>query len=127
MTANPKFDCAAPVIIWEWLHGAVATALRRIGPGAPLYVTADVLTDELLPPLNELIGPVTEQNIQFVHRHDSNEATSSASSSKALGADPNHEPCAEDDGNTVCDGHRDRGTPSPRHRRYPRFSHPSCI
>lgn len=40
-----------PTITWDWLHAAIATALRHIEPGAPLYVTADVLTDELLPPL----------------------------------------------------------------------------
>ncbi|GAA1769928.1 hypothetical protein GCM10009712_17340 [Pseudarthrobacter sulfonivorans] len=55
--SKPLASTEAPIITWEWLHGAVAAALRRIEPGAPLYVTADVLTDELLPPLKEVHRP----------------------------------------------------------------------
>lgn len=33
---------------WTQLHAAVVQALRHIEPGSPAYITADVLTDELL-------------------------------------------------------------------------------
>jgi len=49
--APPPDPPAAPEvqdITWEWLHANIAKALRHIEPGAPLYLTADVLTDELL-------------------------------------------------------------------------------
>ena len=35
-------------ITWEWLHANIAKALRHVEPGSPLYLTAEVLTDELL-------------------------------------------------------------------------------
>jgi hypothetical protein len=55
--SKPQASTEEPIITWEWLYGAVATALRRIEPGAPLYVTAGVLTDELLPPLKRFYRP----------------------------------------------------------------------
>ena len=46
---TPKVSTEGPALTWESLHNAIATALRRVDLRAPLYVTADVLTDELLP------------------------------------------------------------------------------
>ena len=45
---DPPTAPATQAITWEWLHANIAKALRHIEPGAPLYLTADVLTDELL-------------------------------------------------------------------------------
>ena len=55
--SSPEAAPDSPAITWEWLHGTIATALRHIEPGAPLYVTADVLTDELLKPLKGVQHP----------------------------------------------------------------------
>lgn len=41
---------------WTQLHTAVVQALRHIEPGSPAYITADVLTDELLGALSAPIG-----------------------------------------------------------------------
>lgn len=55
-TFEPKQpQTAAPAAItWDWLHSTILTALRHIEPGAPMYLTADVLTDELLAPLKRI-------------------------------------------------------------------------
>jgi hypothetical protein len=49
--STPQITTEGPALTWESLHGAVAAALRRVDLEAPLYVAADVLTDELLPSL----------------------------------------------------------------------------
>ncbi|WP_144662909.1 hypothetical protein [Paenarthrobacter nicotinovorans] len=49
--SSPQAIPDGPAITWEWLHGTIAAALRQVEPGAPLYITAEVLTDELLEPV----------------------------------------------------------------------------
>lgn len=46
-----------PALTWESLHGVIATALRHVDLSAPLYVAADVLTDELLASLKGASRP----------------------------------------------------------------------
>lgn len=46
-----------PALTWEALHGVIAAALRHVDLTAPLYVAADVLTDELLPSLKGASRP----------------------------------------------------------------------
>ncbi|MET3172968.1 UNVERIFIED_ORG: hypothetical protein ABIB52_000796 [Arthrobacter sp. UYCu721] len=46
-----------PALTWESLHGVIAAALRHVDLTAPLYVAADVLTDELLPSLKGVSRP----------------------------------------------------------------------
>lgn len=55
-TSEPEqTQTAAPAAItWDWLHSTILQALRHIEPGAPMYLTADVLTDELLAPLKRI-------------------------------------------------------------------------
>lgn len=48
---DPPTPPATQAITWDWLHANIAKALSHVEPGAPLYLTADVLTDELLIPL----------------------------------------------------------------------------
>ncbi|MGY4541366.1 hypothetical protein ACVWY0_001275 [Arthrobacter sp. UYNi723] len=46
-----------PGLTWESLHGVIAAALRHVDLSAPLYVAADVLTDELLTSLKGVSRP----------------------------------------------------------------------
>ncbi|WP_426990813.1 hypothetical protein [Pseudarthrobacter sp. Y6] len=43
-------------ITWTQLHTAIVQALRHVEPGSPAYITADVLTDELLDALSSATG-----------------------------------------------------------------------
>lgn len=43
-------------ISWTQLHTAIVQALRHVEPGSPAYITADVLTDELLDALSSPTG-----------------------------------------------------------------------
>jgi hypothetical protein len=43
-------------ISWAQLHTAIVQALRHVEPGSPAYITADVLTDELLDALASSTG-----------------------------------------------------------------------
>jgi hypothetical protein len=54
----PQITLEAPMLTWESLHGVIAAALRHVDLAAPLYVAADVLTDELLPSLNGVNRPI---------------------------------------------------------------------
>lgn len=56
-SSSPEPAPESPAITWAWLHGTITTALRHIEPGAPLYLTADILTDELLMPLKGVHRP----------------------------------------------------------------------
>ena len=49
--SSPQLPAEGTALTWESLHSAIAAALRRVDLGAPLYLAADVLTDELLPSL----------------------------------------------------------------------------
>jgi hypothetical protein len=55
--STPQFSAEGVALTWESLHSAIAAALRRVDLGAPLYVAADVLTDELLPSLKGVGRP----------------------------------------------------------------------
>lgn len=57
-TPSTEHSKEGQAITWEWLHAHIAKALGHIEPGAPLYITADVLTDELLTPLKSVNHPL---------------------------------------------------------------------
>lgn len=42
---------SAPPLTWDSLHEAIVDALHHLDRGAPLYLAADVLTDDLFPRL----------------------------------------------------------------------------
>lgn len=51
---KPANHSASASISRAWLHDALVKALSHVDAAAPQYLTADVLTDELLPAIRSI-------------------------------------------------------------------------